>query len=39
MGDTSTLASRVPLLFARASTAVLIALALAQSILAGNFLG
>jgi hypothetical protein len=39
MGDTLTPASRVPLLLARASTTVLIALALAQVILAGNFLG
>jgi hypothetical protein len=39
MGDTLTRASRVPLLLARASTTVLVALALAQVILAGNFLG
>jgi len=39
MGDTLTPTSRVPLLLARASTTVLIALALAQVILAGNFLG
>jgi FtsP/CotA-like multicopper oxidase with cupredoxin domain len=39
MSDTFKAASRAPLLLARASTMVLIALALAQAILAGNFLG
>lgn len=38
MGDRSGSATRMPLLLARTSTAVLIALALAQAILAGNFL-
>jgi hypothetical protein len=37
--DTSTPATRAPVLLARASTAVVITLALAQTILAGNFLG
>jgi hypothetical protein len=39
MDGTSGPATRAPLLLARASTAVVIALALAQTILAGNFLG
>jgi hypothetical protein len=39
MSDTFKAASRAPLLLARAGTMVLIALALAQAILAGNFLG
>jgi hypothetical protein len=39
MADISSAVTRMPLLLARASTAVLIALALAQTILAGNFLG